>query len=114
MAWLDFNTTPHRRLRDGIHGAIHHSDQLTFARIVLEAGAVLPAHNHVHEQWTHILAGQMEFTMDGETRILGPGMAVFIPSMTLHAARALTRCEALDCFLPVREDFKSLEPWTEG
>lgn len=112
MPWLDFNTTPHLRLREGIHGAIHHSDRLTFARIILEEGAVLPDHQHPNEQWTHVLGGRMEFTLDGETRVLEPGMAVHIPPMTRHGARALTRVEAMDCFWPAREDFKALEPWS--
>jgi len=112
MPWFDYNTTPQVRLREGIHGAIHHSDQLTFAYLVMEEGAVLPEHDHVNEQWTHILEGRLEFSMEGETRVLEAGQAVFIPSMTRHGARALDRCRAIDCFLPVREDFKDLEPWT--
>lgn len=114
MPWFDFNRTPHVFLREGIHGAIHHSDRMTFVHLVMEEGAVLPGHDHIHEQWTHVLEGRLEFTMAGETRILEAGQAVWIPSSTPHGARALDRCRAIDCFLPVREDFKDLAPWTEG
>lgn len=96
---------------DGIHGALYHSDQLTFGHLVLEAGALLPEHHHPHEQWTHVLEGSLEFTLDGETQIMTPGISVYIPSDVRHHARALTKCKVLDAFLPVREDFKSLEPW---
>lgn len=111
MPFLDFNATPHLKIINGIHGAIHHSDRLTFGHITLEKGAVLPEHHHVQEQWTHVLEGELEFTLAGETRILTPGTSAHIPSDVPHSAYALTRCKVIDAFLPVREDFKSLEAW---
>jgi quercetin dioxygenase-like cupin family protein len=111
MPFVNFNTIPHLRLMNGIHGALYHSDQLTFGHLVLEEGAVLPQHNHVHEQWTHMIEGQLEFTLDGETQVLTSGHSVFIPSNVPHSARALSTCKVIDAFLPVREDFKALEPW---
>ncbi len=111
MPFIDFNQTPHQKLMSGIHGALHHSEQLTFGHITLEQGAVLPQHQHIHEQWTHVLDGQLQFTLDGETRIITSGMSVHIPSNIPHSAVALTKCKLIDAFLPVREDFKSLELW---
>ena len=111
MPFIDFNTIPHSKLRENIHGALYHSDTMTFGYIILEEGAILPEHNHFHEQWTHLLEGSLEFTLDGETQVMTPGISVFIPSDIRHSAKALTRCKLIDAFLPVREDFKSLEPW---
>jgi len=96
---------------NGIHGALYHSDQLTFGHLILEEGALLPEHHHVHEQWTHMIEGQLEFTLDGDTQILTPGNSVFIPSNVPHSARAISICKVIDAFLPVREDFKLLDPW---
>jgi quercetin dioxygenase-like cupin family protein len=48
----------------------HHSEELTFGHITLEKGAVLPEHHHVQEQWTHVIEGQLEFSMQGETVVL--------------------------------------------
>lgn len=96
---------------DGIHGAMYHSDQLTFGHITLEEGAVLPQHQHLQEQWTHVLEGQLQFSLAGETQIMTSGISVYIPSNVPHSAIALTRCKVIDGFLPVREDFKSLELW---
>lgn len=114
MPYLDYNQMPHVKLMEGIHGAIAHSAQLTFAHITLESGAVLPTHHHIHEQWTHVIEGQMHFDLDGEKQILSAGQSVFIPSGTPHSAIAITGCKAIDAFCPVREDFKQLEPWIGG
>jgi len=111
MAFINFNKIPHSKIWNGIHGSLHHSDSLTFGHIIVEEGAVLPEHHHVNEQWTHVLEGELEFTMENETQVLTSGLTAFVPSNVPHSARALTRVKLLDCFLPVREDFKTLEPW---
>src|SRR5688572_32340336 len=80
MPFINFNDIQHSRIWDGIHGALHHSDSLTFGHIIVEEGAVLPEHHHIHEQWTHVLDGELEFTIAGETQVLSAGMTAFIPS----------------------------------
>lgn len=35
-----------------------------------------------------------------------PGMVAFIPGAVPHSARALTACEVLDVWHPVREDYR--------
>lgn len=111
MPFIDFSAGPEVSLRPGIHGVLHHSGQLSFGHITLEAGAVLPEHSHVHEQWTHMIEGELEFTLNGETTVMNPGMVAFAPSNAPHSARAITKCRVIDCFSPVREDYKSLELW---
>jgi len=113
MPFIDFNKTPHLKVWDGIHGAIHHSEDLTFGHITLEKGAVLPEHHHVQEQWTHVIEGQLQFSMQGETVVLTSGMTAHVPSDVPHSATALTECKVIDCFRPVREDFKTLDPWIQ-
>lgn len=114
MPILNYKDTPHVKLLPGIHGAFHHSDQLTFGHITLEEGAVLPEHQHIHEQWTHVIEGQFEFNLDGQITILTPGISALIPSNTRHGGKALTRCRMIDCFMPVREEYKNLELWSEA
>lgn len=111
MPFIDYNTKPQLKIWDGIHGALHHSDNITMGHITLEEGAMLPEHHHVHEQWTHIIEGEMEFTVAGETKVLTAGMTAYIPSELPHSGRAITKCKVIDCFRPVREDFKTLERW---
>lgn len=111
MPFINFNNIPHSKIWDGIHGALHHSDSLTFGHIIVEPGTILPQHQHFNEQWTHVLEGEMEFTIGDETQMLTSGLTAHIPPNVPHSARALTRVKLMDCFKPVREDFKTLEPW---
>ena len=111
MPFINFNSIPHLRIWDGIHGALYHSDKFTFGHVTLENGAILPEHHHINEQWTHVIEGELEFAMEEETRILSPGMSVHIPPDIPHSAHALTRVKLIDCFTPAREDFKTLDPW---
>lgn len=113
MSFINFNSIPHSKIWDGIHGALYHSDQLTFGHIVVEKNAILPEHHHMNEQWTHVIEGELEFTMGGETEVLTPGKTAHVPPDVPHSARALSRVKLIDCFMPVREDFKTLDPWIE-
>ncbi len=67
----------------------------------------------MHEQGTHVLEGELEFTMEGTTHLLTAGLTAYVPSDVPHSAVARTRVKLIDCFLPVREDFKTLETWND-
>lgn len=108
MPFINYNTKNKVTIFPGIHSAMEHSAQSTFGCVTLEAGTIAPIHSHPHEQWTFILEGEMEFTLDGETQMLLPGMGACIPSNTLHGARAVTACKVIDVFTPVREDYREL------
>ncbi len=108
MAFINYNTKNKPEIFPGIRSAMEHSDQLTFGCVTLEEGTLAPIHSHPHEQWTYVLEGQMEFTLDGEKQMLLPGMGAYIPSDTLHGAFAVTACKVIDVFVPVREDYRAM------
>ena len=109
MPFIDFNTRNKIEVWDGIGGPVYHSEQATFGHFTLEEGAFLPEHSHPQEQWTNLIEGELEFVIDGEKQIMKPGITAFIPSNIPHSAKALTKCKLIDCFLPVREDFRAME-----
>ncbi len=109
MPFINFNKLNKVRVWDGITGYVAHSDTSTFARLYIEKGTKLEPHSHPHEQWTHLIEGRLSFTIGDKTKVLAPGMAAFIPSNVPHKIEALTDCFILDCFSPVREEFKKLE-----
>jgi quercetin dioxygenase-like cupin family protein len=113
MPFINFNKMPHSKIWEGIHGSLYHSDALTFGHIIVEEGAILPEHYHINEQWTHVIEGELEFKMGAETQLLTAGITAHVPPNVPHSARALTRVRLIDCFMPVREDFKTLDPWIE-
>jgi len=109
MPFVNFNTGKVVQIWDGISGTLAHSETSTFGHFTIESGTDLPEHSHVHEQWCHILEGELLFTIDGETALLTSGMTAFIPSWSPHSARAITKCKVIDCFTPVREDFRAMD-----
>ncbi len=72
-----------------------------------EAGSVVPEHSHPHEQMGMMISGRLEFTIGGETQVLGPGDIWRIPGHVVHRVRALDGpAVALDVFHPVRDDYR--------
>lgn len=90
----------------GFKGRFFHTNSFTITFWEIEEGAILPEHEHIHEQTTQVIEGKLEMTINGETRILEPGMIVSIPSNVKHSGKALTICKITDTFCPVREDYK--------
>lgn len=113
MTFIDFNTRKRIQIWEGISGPVFHSGQATFGHFILEAGCVLPAHRHPHEQWTNLIEGELEFDIDGESKLMSTGMTAYIPSNVVHSAKVITKCKVIDCFMPVREDFMELENKTQ-
>lgn len=109
MPFIDFNTGKKVQLWDGVAGSLYHSGQATFGHVTLQKGIDLPEHHHFHEQWTHVIEGEMLFRINGEEKLLTRGMTAYIPSNLPHSAKAITECRVIDCFLPVREDLVERE-----
>jgi quercetin dioxygenase-like cupin family protein len=71
-----------------------------------EPESVVLDHAHPHEQMGLLVEGQLEFTIGGITRLLGPGDIWRIPGGVVHSVRALDqRAVAIDVFHPIREDY---------
>jgi quercetin dioxygenase-like cupin family protein len=109
MPYYDFKTMPSIKIWDGINGPIAYSEKVLFGYLNIDDGAILPVHQHPHEQWSHLLEGSFEFNVDGDIKMMTPGMSVYIPSNTPHSGRALSKVKFLDCFYPVREDWLEKE-----
>jgi quercetin dioxygenase-like cupin family protein len=71
-----------------------------------EDGAAVPRHNHPHEQITYVIRGSLEFTLDGETRLLHAGEGASVPAGVAHNAVARGKTAVLDGWSPIREDYK--------
>jgi len=108
MSFINFGELKEAKIWEGIKARFFHSDNLTFGKVKIENGAILPEHSHPHEQFTKILEGRLEFKIGDETKVMEPGMLAHIPPGVPHSAKALTECYVFDCFHPVREDFKKL------
>ncbi|MFT6370301.1 MAG: quercetin dioxygenase-like cupin family protein [Maribacter sp.] len=90
----------------GYHGKLIHTKTMSLVFWDVEKDAVVPEHNHIHEQIMHVMEGKFEFTLDGETKIYLPGDIVPIAANVPHSGKALTSCKLMDVFSPVREEYK--------
>ncbi len=78
---------------------------LMMVEVSFKAGGVGAEHTHPHEQVSYLAKGKMEFTLNGETRIVEEGDSIYIPSNAPHGTVALTDAVIVDIFSPIREDF---------
>ena len=106
MGYINLKDIEQKEIVKGYQARFVHSGNMTTAYWEVEAGAVLPTHSHLHEQVSNVTRGRFEFTLDGETRILEPGDVVIIPPDVPHCGKAVTDCEIIDTFHPVREDYR--------
>jgi quercetin dioxygenase-like cupin family protein len=84
-------------------------ERITLAVVELEPNAMVPEHRHVAEQLGIVIQGEMHFTVDGETRTLGPGGTWRIHSERPHNVQAGPEgAVVIDVFTPVREDWDAL------
>ena len=98
-------------------------ERITFAVVELAPNAVVPEHRHANEQLGMVITGTMQFTIDGETRDLGPGGTWRILGDVPHDVVAgPDGAVVIDVFNPVRDDWndRAIVPgdprprWPEG
>lgn len=106
MPYINTDNLPSKEIIKGYHAQTIHTGTMSFVYWTVEAGHSMPMHSHLHEQVAHVLSGEFELTVAGETRVLTPGVVAVIPPHVEHGGRALTNCKLLDVFHPEREDYK--------
>lgn len=84
-------------------------ERMTLAIVELAPNAIVPAHRHAAEQMGMVIRGAMRFTIDGQTRDLGPGGTWRITSDHPHDAQAgADGAVVIDVFSPARSDWDAL------
>lgn len=84
------------------YGRQFDSPSMTFVHYAFDAGASIHRHAHEQEEVWHILEGELEIAIGGETRRVGPGAVGIVPPNTEHEVKALTPGKAIVVDYPVR------------
>lgn len=93
-------------LLEGISARFVTGSRVMFSFVRLAPGAVMPDHNHPHEQLGYVLEGTMVLNLAGDERTLQPGDAYTIPGGVTHrAVGGPGGCLVLDAFNPPREEY---------
>jgi quercetin dioxygenase-like cupin family protein len=103
---INIKDIPAREIVPGFFGKFMHGQQSTLAFWEIKAGHTLPLHQHVHEQITYIVSGELEMVIGEEKMLLTAGCTNVIPSYMPHSGYALTDCVVIDSFAPVREEYR--------
>ena len=83
------------------------ANEMLLSMVDIDAQAIVPMHNHPHEQAGTIISGRLQMTIDGEARWLEPGDTYIIPGGVDHMAVAGPEpARALDVFSPVRAEYQ--------
>jgi quercetin dioxygenase-like cupin family protein len=91
---------------DGIQMNVLSGARMMANWVRLQPGAVVPDHEHPHEQLGLVIEGEIDMTIDGETRRIGPGTAYVVPGGVRHSgAGGPAGCVVLDIFSPPRQDY---------
>lgn len=94
-------------LNPGLTRQMLHGEKLSFARMQLKNGTIVPRHQHVSEQLTVVTEGALQFRFDGREIVVAKGEMILIPADVPHAAEAIGNSETLEIFAPCREDWKT-------
>ena len=88
------------------------SDKMMLAHVYLKKGAIVPAHDHINEQFTYVLSGTLRFWIGehadapGDTYTdVGAGDVLVISSNVRNRAEALEDTLDMDIFNPPRQDW---------
>jgi quercetin dioxygenase-like cupin family protein len=106
MKTITMTDVASRELFPGYRARLVHSERMTFSYVDVDAGASFAEHDHPHEQVIHLLEGEFEVTVDGETRVMRAGDVAIVPPNARHRGTAITDCRILDAFAPAREDYR--------
>ena len=108
---VNWSGVPATRVGEGIERQMVWGERVMVCRLRIAPRTVTPVHSHPHEQVTLVEQGPVEFTIDGQTRIVQTGDVLVFPSHIRHGATMLDEEVVLiDIFSPPREDFLPAPP----
>jgi mannose-6-phosphate isomerase-like protein (cupin superfamily) len=106
---VDVPSLPVVEPRPGWRARFFHSGHMTFAYYEIAADSTVHVHQHHEEEVWHLLEGELEISLSGDTRRLHPGQAVVVAADEHHGVRALRASRAIVVDHPVRASVGGLD-----
>jgi quercetin dioxygenase-like cupin family protein len=103
MPFIDTRQLQVKEPLPGWKGRYFHSESMLFGYYAVEAGASIHEHFHPNEEVWHVIEGELEVTIAGQTQIAGPGSVAIVPPNTLHSVKALSAGRSIVVDYPRRE-----------
>ena len=106
MPFYDASEVNRNEIAPGVTIRTMWGDKVMMSLVETAPNAVVPNHNHPHEQAGVMIQGEFEMTIGDETRLLRAGDAYVIPGGVEHSVKCGDGWAlALDIFSPPREDY---------
>jgi quercetin dioxygenase-like cupin family protein len=106
MNKLKYDDTTEITMAPGVsRRVLSHTPDLMLVEVTFVSGAVVPVHNHPHQQISYVKSGRFSFTSNGSSEEAGRGDSLAFASNMEHGVTCLEDGVVLDCFSPAREDF---------
>ena len=86
MEYFDTGELRQKQVLEGITLRSVYGESAMMTFFDLDEGAVIPPHRHMHEQISYVLEGELEFTLEGEKRVLSKGQGVVVHADVEHSA----------------------------
>lgn len=83
------------------------TDEAMLCEFTLQAGSVVPMHNHMNDQVGYVVKGSIEMTIGDETRVIAAGQSYAIPGGITHGVLVLEDSVVIDVFSPPRNDYRT-------
>jgi len=82
-----------------------YGEKTLFTEFIMDAGAVLPKHAHIHEQTGYLTKGKIRLTIGEQVFEVEKGDSWCIPGNMNHSADILKDSVAIEVFSPVRDEY---------
>lgn len=104
---IDWNAIPWTTVRPGVERKGFTGEGATVALHRLHPGHEPKPHNHPNEQIVYIMAGTIDFHIEGEVHRLGPGGLLVVPPNAMHHGVVVGDeiVMNLDVFTPARPEY---------
>lgn len=103
MPFIDTSDLTIKEPLPGWKGRFFHSADMTFAYYAFPSGASIHEHSHPNDEVWNVIEGELEITIDGQTRVAGAGSAAVVPPNTPHSVKALSDGRAIVVDYPRRD-----------